>query len=101
MEKEPNINNSEKILLTELANELERIQRNKTGAQGDIIMQKLIKCLQAGDAYRAKVFLNNESDKFMQYRDDGIPLIIQKLYSGSGSPWFTIERKLNENRNKS
>ena len=82
--------------LSELADELERIALEKTGGEVDVVMQKLIARLRARDAYAAKVFLSNESDKFTQYREDAVPLIIEKLYCGSGSPWFTIERKLNK-----
>ncbi|OGF62813.1 hypothetical protein A2662_02815 [Candidatus Giovannonibacteria bacterium RIFCSPHIGHO2_01_FULL_45_33] len=93
-EKEQNLNNSEKERLAELARELEVIHVQKTNGQSDVVMQKLIKRLRDGDAYSAKIFLSNEADKFTQYREDAVPVIIEKLYGGSGSPWFTLERKM-------
>jgi hypothetical protein len=94
MEKEPNLNNPGKGQLAKLADKLEDMLEKKTSGQEDIVMQKLIRFLRIGDAYATKIFLGNESDKFTQYREDAIPLIIKELYGGSGSPWFTIERKL-------
>lgn len=94
MEKEQKLNDAEKERLLELADELDKIQQEKTGGKGDIVMQKLIRRLREGSAYAAKVFLGNEADKFSEYREDALPLIIEKLYGGSGSPWFTIERKM-------
>jgi hypothetical protein len=96
MEKEPSPNNEEKERLSELADELDRIQNEKTDGRGSVIMQKLIRLLRDGDAHMAKVFFNNEADKFNQYREDALPLIIEVLYGGSGSPWFSIERKLKD-----
>lgn len=80
--------------LKKLADELDVLQREKMGAQGDGIIQKLVQRLRNGDAYSAKVFCGNEVDKFTKYRKDGILLIIEKLYGGRGSPWFTVEREL-------
>lgn len=94
VEKEPNLNNPAKERLLELANELDAIQMQKTGGNGDAVMQKLIQRLRNGDGHSAKIFLGNEADKFSEYRKDAIPLIIEKLYGGTGSPWFTIERKM-------
>ena len=93
-EKEQNLNNTEKERLTELANELKAIQMQKTKGKGDVIMEKLIQRLIRGDEYSAKVFLSNEFDKFLEYREDAIPLIIEKLFGGSGSPWGYVERKM-------
>lgn len=92
--KEANLDGTERERLAMLADELDKIQREKTGGHGDVVMQKLIRCLQDGDVYAAKVFLASEMDKFDQYRKDAVPLIIERLYGGNGSPWVTIERKL-------
>jgi len=101
MEQESKSNIAEKEQLNKLADELDVLQQQKRGEQGDIIIQKLIQRLRSGDAYAAKVFCGNEADKFTAYRNDGIPLIIEKLYGGSGSPWFTVERQLqSQQRNK-
>jgi hypothetical protein len=35
-------------------------------------------------------------DKFDWYREDAVPMIIEKLYGGSGSPWFSIEKKIKQ-----
>jgi hypothetical protein len=80
--------------LSALADELDRIQMERTKGQGDVIMKKLIARLRAGDEYAAKVFIENEMDKFDQYRKDAAPKIIEILYGGSGSPWFSIERDM-------
>ncbi len=93
-EGEQNIDEAEKKRLLELAEELDVIQQKKTNGQGNVIMQKLIRRLREGDAHSAKIFLSNESDKFSNYREDALPLIIEKLYGGSGSPWFSVERKM-------
>lgn len=82
--------------LSELANDLEKIYLQKSGGKKDSAMERLIQYLRAGDAKKAKIFLSNEADKFTWYREDAVPLIIEKLYDGSGSPWFTVERKLKE-----
>ncbi len=93
-EGQPNVSDMEKGRLANLADELDVIQLQKTKGRGDIIMGKLIARLRSGDEYAAKVFLANEADKFSIFRTDAIPLIIDKLYGGSGSPWITIERKM-------
>ena len=93
MEQPPNID-IEKEKLNNLADQLERIANEKTQGKGDVVMDKLIKRLRAGSAESAKIFCNNEFDKFMAYREDALPLIAQHLYGGSGSPWFSVERKL-------
>lgn len=92
-EKEQNLN-PEKKRLEELAKELDIIQMQKTGGKGDNIMQKLIKRLGSGDVNSAKVFLGNEADKFAEYREDAIPLIIEKPYGDTESPWFITEREM-------
>ena len=94
IEKKQNPDDFEKHRLIELAGELDAIQTQKKGEHGDVVMQKLIQRLRDGDAHSARIFLSNEADKFSEYREDAIPLIIEKLYGGSGSPWFTVERKL-------
>ncbi len=92
----PNIDSGDRKKLKSLADQLVRIANEKTQGKGDVVIDKLIKRLMAGDAESAKIFCNNEFDKFMAYREDALPLIIEELYGGSGSPWFSIERKLKQ-----
>ena len=94
MDIEPNPHDIEKERLLSLADELDRIWQEKAGGTDDVLMKKLILFLRNGDARAAKIFLNNEFDKFTLYREDAIPLIIKELYGGRGSPCFIIERKL-------
>lgn len=100
MEREKGVNDTETRRLNELADELDALQRQKHGEQGDRSMQKLIALLRAGDIYAAKLLCGNEADKFTEYRGDGVLLIIDKLYGGSGSPWFTIERRRGQQARK-
>jgi len=95
MEQEPKLD-SDIEKLNNLADQLERIAGEKTSGKGDVVMEKLIKRLRSGNAESAKTFCNNEFDKFMAYREDALPLIAQELYGGSGSPWFSIEKKLKQ-----
>ena len=97
MEYEPRLDAGSNEKLNNLANQLERIMDAKARpGTKHIIMDKLIKRLRAGEAESAKIFLSNEFDKFMDFRDDALPLIVQELYEGTGSPWFSIERKLKQ-----
>ena len=93
MEQESKLG-SESEKLSNLADQLEQIVNDKTQGKGDVVMEKLIKRLRTGNAELAKIFCNNEFDKFMAYREDALPLIAQELYGGTGSPWFSIEKKL-------
>ena len=101
IETELKPNNVEKEELLSLADELEKIQNKKTNGRGDIVMQKLIRFLRDGNAGLAKIFLGNEADKFAEYREDAVPLIIEKLYGGNGSPWFTVERTMKTTKSES
>ena len=82
--------------LTGLADDLEKIMQKKTDGEGNWAMQKWIDILRVRNVYTAKVFLDNEMDKFDWYREDAVPMIIEKLYGGSGSPWFSIEKKIKQ-----
>ncbi len=61
-----------------------------------VFLPKLIRILRDGNRHAAEVFINNESDKFRSFGNELIVLLIQDFYMGSGSPWFTTERKLKE-----
>lgn len=95
MEHEPKLD-SESEKLNILADQLEKIMNEKTGGKGYVVMEKLIKRLRSGNAESAKIFCNNECDKFMAYREDALPLITQELYGGTDSPWFSVEKKLKQ-----
>lgn len=84
--------------LNSLADDLSSLQREKQGDNNGGIVQKLIERLRSGDVYAAKLLCENEADKFAEYRNDGIPIIIDKLYGGNGSPWFMLERKLQQQK---
>jgi|GEM_PF-3789647 len=96
--RETESGDTEKKRLFGLPERLEKMSLEKHKGEKDVVMQKLIKYLRAGDAYLARVFLTNESDKFNEYRKDGIPLIIEELYGGEGSPWFSVEAKLKKEK---
>lgn len=93
MEKEP-IMSAEQERLNKLADRLESIVRESTNGRGHVVMEKVIRRLRTDGAESAKVFLSNEADKFSDFRDNALPLIVQELYGGTGSPWFSIEKKL-------
>lgn len=90
--------NLEQEKMMKLADELEVLQMRKTNGKGDKAMQRLIDCLRKGFIDAAKVYLTNEADKFNEYRGDALPLIIEKLYGGAGSPWSSIERKMAQHK---
>ncbi len=93
MEEEPQIHTEEGERLSALADELDLLCREKFGEEGHRVMKKLIDFLRSGNAEAAKILISNEADKFSDFREDGLPRIISELYGGSGSPWFTLERK--------
>ena len=90
----PTPESAEHQALVALADKLDRLQQIKNQGKGDPILLKLIRLLRARDSQGAKIFCVNECDKFNSYRNDGLPLIIEKLYGGTGSPWSSIEKKL-------
>ena len=88
-------NSQEKEKFSQLASQLEEVSR-KVFPQGDPFISKFTKRLREGDVHSAKIFLDNESDKFRSYGEDAIILIINTMYGGSGSPWMSIERKIKD-----
>jgi hypothetical protein len=85
----------EKEDFSALVNKIEAIaQQNKDS----VFLPKLIRVLRDGNRYATEVFINNESDKFRSFGNDLIVLLIQDFYKGSGSPWMSTERKLNEKK---
>jgi hypothetical protein len=85
----------EKEDFSALANIIEEFANKQ---KDSVFLPKLIRVLRDGNRHAAEVFINNESDKFRSYGNDLIVLIIQDFYKGSGSPWFTTERKLKEQK---
>jgi hypothetical protein len=73
-----------------LATEVEQM---KVGE--DRVIDNLVRALRK-DPEVAKILCNNETDKFSAYRETIVPLLIQKLYGGSGSPWPSVERKMKQ-----
>jgi len=96
MTPEGEINNQNEQLAS-LATELESILEQVTaGKNDDPLILKLIQWLRTGDAEGAKVLVINEADKFAPYRKDMVPLIVKKLFNGTGSPWIAIEKQLKD-----
>jgi hypothetical protein len=83
-------NPEEKEKLNVLADQVDGLRRGGP----DRIIDKLVAALRAGDRKGAIIFCNNEFDKFSQYRETILPLLVTELYGGSGSPWSSIERKM-------
>ena len=92
-EEEFPIHDAEKENLTELVDALEGLRQ-----EGDVVMGKLIEYLRSGNVEQAKYFCRNQADKFTPYSEDGVPLIIEKLYGETGSPWAYTERKMREGK---
>ena len=88
-------NNEEKEKLSNLADRLEEISK-KLFPQGDVFIAKFTRRLREDGANSSKVFVSNEFDKFRVYGEDVLALIINELYGGSGSPWRSVEKKLNQ-----
>ena len=76
-----------------LADEIESV------TEGDNrIIQKLTDSLRRGFPDAAQTLCNNEFDKFGEYREKVVKILIKKLFSGSGSPWASIEAKMQKEK---
>jgi hypothetical protein len=84
-------------VLNQLADQLEDISRKKFPA-GDRMMSNLVMRLRTGDIAAVKIFCNNEADKFSAYREDAVPLIIETVFGGAGSPWSSVEARLKKQK---
>ena len=92
MEKISSENLRETKDMQDLANELEVIMAQRREKGGP--MQKLIDRLRKGSKEDAIACVRNEIfDKITDYEKDALPIIVEKLFDGSGSPWKNLEKR--------